>query len=76
MLSGLFAVDVTAATVLCVRCGSAGPVARLRLDHHGHGLVAHCAECGEPVLSVVRTEDAVALDLRGTVALTVPLESA
>ena len=72
-LQEIFAVDVTAATGRCVGCGNAGPLAALRLYVHAPGLVARCPECDEVVLRLVRGPDAAWLDLRGTLALKIPL---
>jgi hypothetical protein len=72
-LSELFAVDVTAATGRCVDCGLAGPVAALRVYAVAPGLVARCPGCGHVVLRLVRTPGAVWLDLKGAIALRVPL---
>jgi len=72
-LSEIFTVDLTSATVRCVHCGMAGPVATLRVYTRAPGLVARCSGCEEVVLRLVRTPDEAWLDLRGTVALRVPV---
>jgi DNA-directed RNA polymerase subunit RPC12/RpoP len=74
-LSEVFAVDLTTALSRCVNCGAAGPVARLRVYRQAPGLVARCPGCGGVVLRMVRSPDAAHLDLRGTVSLTIPLDS-
>lgn len=70
-LSELFAVDVVSAEGRCTGCGTAGPVAGLRVygPGVGPGLVARCPGCGQVVLRVVRGGDSAWLDLRGTVSL-------
>lgn len=75
-LSEIFAVDLTAALTTCTGCGSAGPVARLRVYDHGPGLVARCPDCAHVVLRLVRGPGTVWLDLRGTVSLRITLPGA
>ncbi|MDX3772323.1 MULTISPECIES: DUF6510 family protein [unclassified Streptomyces] len=72
-LSGVFAVDLTAAVATCTGCGSAEPVARLRVYGRGHGLIACCPDCVHVVLRLVRGPGTAWLDLRGTVSLRIPL---
>jgi hypothetical protein len=72
-LSELFTVDLTGATCQCTGCGSRNPVARLQVYSHAPGLVARCPDCGHVILRLVRSPDAVWLDLRGTVSLRIPL---
>jgi Family of unknown function (DUF6510) len=72
-MSEVFAVDVTTAAIRCTHCGADGPVAALRVYTHAPGQVARCPGCEEVVLRLVRTPDSAWLDLRGTVALRVPL---
>jgi hypothetical protein len=73
-LREVFAVDVTTAAIRCAHCGAAGPVATLRVYGHAPGSVARCPGCEEIVLRLVRTPDSAWLDLRGTVALRIPLD--
>ncbi|WP_214106583.1 DUF6510 family protein [Acrocarpospora catenulata] len=72
-LAELFAVDLTVAEGKCVSCGRNGPIADLRVYGPEPGLVARCPGCEEVILRLVRTPDAAWLDLRGVVALRVPL---
>ena len=72
-LREIFAVDVTAAVARCAGCGMTGAVATLVVWAHAPGLVARCPGCSDVVLRVVRGPDRAWLDLRGTVALEVPL---
>jgi hypothetical protein len=72
-LGEVFAVDITVATVRCVSCRRAGPVATLRVYTHAPGLVARCPGCDEVILRFVRGPQAGWLDLRGTLNLAVPL---
>jgi Family of unknown function (DUF6510) len=72
-LGEVFAVDVTAAVGRCAGCGQVNAVAALHVYTHAPGLVARCPGCETVVLRLVRTPDSAWLDLRGTVALRVPL---
>ncbi|MEU9128841.1 DUF6510 family protein [Kitasatospora sp. NPDC048540] len=74
-LSELFTVDLTTALTRCTGCGAAGPLAGLRVYAHAPGLVGRCPGCGQVVLRLVRGPRAAWLDLRGTVALRIPLGS-
>lgn len=75
-LSEIFTVDITMAGARCTSCGRAGPVADLRVYSHAPGLVARCPSCEEVILRLVRTPTAAWLDLRGCVALRIPLAEA
>lgn len=72
-LAEIFAVDLTSALGECASCGSTEPVARLRVYTRAPGLVARCAHCGHVVLRLVRSPESAWLDMRGTVALRIPL---
>lgn len=71
-LSELFALDVTAAVVRCRGCGRVAEVATLRVYGPEPGLVGRCPGCDDVLLRVVRTRDAVWLDLGGVTSLRVP----
>jgi hypothetical protein len=72
-LAEVFAMDLTAATTTCVGCGRQAAVAELHVYPGGPGMVARCAGCQAVVARYVRTSTAAYLDLRGTVALAIPL---
>jgi hypothetical protein len=74
-LAELFAVDVAAATTTCVGCGRRSRVAQLHVYVSGPGSVARCPGCDAPMIRYVRTTKSVILDLRGTIALSVPIPS-
>lgn len=75
-LSELFALDVTAAVVRCRGCGACAEVATLRVYGPDPGLVGRCPGCDDVLLRVVRTPDAVWLDLGGVTSLRVPAPAA
>lgn len=70
-LSEVFAVDITTAQGRCRGCGSTVAVATLRVYGPDPGLVGRCPGCGDVLLRVVRTPDAVWLDLGGLTSLRV-----
>jgi hypothetical protein len=72
-LGEVFVAEVTAAHTTCARCGRKARLADLRVFAGGPGMIARCAGCEEVVARVVRTANSMWLDLRGTVALTIPL---
>jgi len=72
-LSEVFAVEVTTAVARCRGCGMSSPVARLAVFGPDPGLVARCPGCTDVMLRLVRTPDAVWLDLAGMTGLRVPL---
>jgi hypothetical protein len=75
-LTDLFIVDVAQASTCCVGCGHRCRVAELRVYLSGPGAVARCPVCSGVVLRYVRTSTTAILDLRGTLALSVQLETA
>lgn len=75
-LREIFAVDLTRASGACAGCGQVGPVAALHLYSQAPGMVARCPNCGEVVMRYVRGRDRAWLDMRGVVALEIPLDTA
>jgi len=71
-LSEVFAVDVTTAVGRCRGCGSSAAIATLRVHGPQPGLVGRCPGCGDVLLRIVRTPDAVWLDLGGLTSLRIP----
>ena len=72
-LSEVFAVDLTVALATCAACGRRDRLAGLHVYASPLGMVARCAGCDNVVLRISRTPDGAWLDLRGTVALRIPL---
>ena len=73
-LSEVFAVDVTTAVARCRGCGRSAPVATLTVYGPEPGLVGRCPGCLDVLVRLVRTPDALWVDLSGMTALRVPLE--
>ncbi|WP_225845742.1 DUF6510 family protein [Streptomyces sp. HPF1205] len=72
-LREIFAAEPTTARGRCTGCGSAWPLARLRVYTRAPGYVGRCPECEQVILRLVRTPATAYLDLRGTVSLAFPL---
>jgi hypothetical protein len=64
-LSELFTAEVTTGVARCRSCGRSTVVAELAVYGPDPGFVARCAGCGEAMLRLVRTPDAMWLDLSG-----------
>jgi hypothetical protein len=71
-LSEVFAVDVTTAVGRCRGCGASAAIATLRVHGPQPGLVGRCPGCGDVLLRIVRTPDALWLDLGGLTSLRIP----
>ena len=69
----VFAGELTGAATTCVSCGRQSCVAQLHVYMSGPGAVARCPGCESAVLRYVRTPTRAVLDLRGTVALSIPV---
>jgi hypothetical protein len=72
-LAEIFSVEMTAARGRCAGCGRTGTVAEMRVYEKAPGLVARCPGCQAVLVRLVRTPDRAYLDLRGVVALEIPL---
>lgn len=64
-LSGIFAMDVTAAEGQCAHCGATRRFADAHLYMRCPGLVARCPACEHVLLRVANLQRRVLLDLRG-----------
>src|SRR4249919_1740914 len=71
----IFAVDVTLAQTICANCGRQARVAELHVYTKAPGMIARCAGCEEVVARYARTPNQAWLDLRGTVALAIPMDT-
>ena len=71
-LSEVFAPEVTAGVARCRSCGRSSVVAELAVYGPDPGFVARCPGCGEAMLRLARTSDAVWLDLSGMSLLRLP----
>jgi len=72
-LDEIFTVEMTMARGRCAGCGRTGTVAEMRVYGMAPGMVARCPGCDEVLLRLVRAPDRAYLDLRGVVALEIPM---
>jgi Family of unknown function (DUF6510) len=64
-LSGIFAMDVTAAEGQCAHCGAIKRFAEAHLYMQAPGVVARCAVCEHVLLRLVNARQRMFLDARG-----------
>ena len=69
LLGEVFAGDMTGCPCQCAHCGAVGAVATLLAFTHAPGVVLRCPGCEGVVLRVVKTDEAVYLDVRGAAYL-------
>jgi hypothetical protein len=72
-LSEVFAVEVTTAVGRCRGCGTSSQLATFRVYGPEPGFVGRCPECESVLFRMVRTPDAVWLDMSGVSALRIPM---
>ena len=72
-LSDVFGVEITTAVGRCRGCGSSSQVATFRVYGPDPGFVGRCPSCESVLMRLVRTSDAVWLDISGMSALRIPL---
>ena len=72
-LSEVFAVELTTAVGRCRSCGTTSRMATLRVYGPAPGFVGRCPHCEDVLLRLVRTPDALWLDLSGVSALRIPM---
>jgi hypothetical protein len=65
LLSEVFAVDITAAVIICDGCGALAQVGAARLYGGTMGAIFRCSECDRVVARLVRTPTGFTLDMRG-----------
>jgi Zn finger protein HypA/HybF involved in hydrogenase expression len=51
VLSEVFAVEMTTATMMCGQCGAGGPVGAMRL-FRGAGIVLRCPQCDNAMVKI------------------------
>jgi Family of unknown function (DUF6510) len=72
-LSEVFGVELTTAAGRCRSCGTTSMLATLRVYGPDPGFVGRCPNCEGVLLRLVRTPDAVWLDLSGVSAMRIPM---
>jgi hypothetical protein len=74
-LADVFAVEMTTATGRCRRCGTSSELATFRVYGPDPGLVGRCPGCESVLIRIVRTPDAMWLDLSGMSALRISVST-
>jgi hypothetical protein len=64
-LSEIFTLEATTAIATCASCGATGAVGGVHAYVSDMGTVLRCPACTAVLLRVVRTPDAVRMDMRG-----------
>ncbi len=64
-LRELFALDVTAAEIVCAGCGTVAAVGAVRAFGGSMGAILRCAHCDTVVLRLTHTPAGLWLDMRG-----------
>jgi Family of unknown function (DUF6510) len=72
-LSEVFAVELTTAAGRCKTCGTTSQMAMLRVYGPDPGFVGRCPNCEDVLLRLVRTPQALWLDISGVSALRIPM---
>lgn len=67
ILSEVFALEMTSASMECANCGNEGEIGTLLAFMQAPGVVLRCPVCEHIILRIVQSPDAVYLDLRGAV---------
>ena len=69
LLEEIFGMEMTAQPGECAHCGNQAEIGTLLAFTQGPGVVLRCSACGEVVLRIVKTPEAIYLDSRGAVYL-------
>ena len=65
LLRELFALDVTAAEIVCDGCGAVAEIGAVRVYGGAMGAILRCAHCDTAVLRLTHTPAGLWLDMRG-----------
>jgi hypothetical protein len=65
LLRELFALDLTAAEIVCAGCGAAAEIGAARLYGGSMGAILRCAHCNTALLRISHAPDGLRLDMRG-----------
>ena len=65
LLGDVFAVEMTAALVLCAHCGAAGAVGAEHAYMRGPGVVLRCPGCSGVIMRFAHVRGRLVADLRG-----------
>jgi hypothetical protein len=73
LLQEIFATEMTVTPTCCANCGREGEVGSLHVYGRGPGIVFRCPACQQVVLRIARTPQAIYIDTRGAVYLSIPV---
>jgi hypothetical protein len=65
-LRELFALDVTAAEIICDGCGAVADIGAVQVFGGAMGAILRCAHCDTAVMRLTHTPAGLWLDMRGT----------
>ena len=65
MMQEMFGTDMTATPAECANCGAVSEMGQLKTFTHAPGTVMRCPACGQVMMSIVETPEAMHLDVRG-----------
>ncbi len=74
LLRELFALDVTAAEIVCAGCGAAAELGAMRAYGGSMGAILRCVQCDTAVLRLTHTPAGLWLDMQGARRLFVATE--
>ena len=69
LLHEIFGVEMTASPTECAHCGKEGEIGTLLAFTQGPGIVLRCSACEQVMIRIVQTPEAIHLDARGAVYL-------
>lgn len=69
LLHEIFGVEMTASPTECAHCGKEGEIGTLLAFTHGPGIILRCSACEQVMIRIVQTREAIHLDARGAVYL-------
>jgi Family of unknown function (DUF6510) len=72
MLSEVFAVEMTTATMICGSCGAGGPVGAMHL-FRGAGIVLRCPQCDNALVKITHGGGRIWFDFGGMRTLEIAL---
>jgi hypothetical protein len=76
ILGSLFAIEITAATLICEGCGASAQVGAAAVYGGRMGVILRCRNCGTAMLRMARTRTGLRLDMRGAQSLAVDIADA
>jgi len=76
ILGDLFAIEITAATLICEGCGAFAQVGAASVYGGRMGVILRCRDCGKAMLRMARTRAGLRLDMRGARSLVVDIAHA